>query len=134
MRTLCRLALALALAGAAHAQAPPEGQSNLLGDWSGVGYQVNGAGPQDDWTILLEIRAGLTSHIEYPSLGCTGDLLQLSASSEEIEFREQITEGDCITRGRIIVRYRDNRVLWFWHAPKSTDSASAVLFRAAPGS
>ena len=124
MRTLI-LAAIMALAAPAHAD--NAGHARMIGNWSGTGYQVGPAGPQTSWTISLTVRADITSRIEYPSLGCKAVLHELKRGGDEIEFREEITEGDCITGGTINVRYRDNRVFWFWSKPDAGADASPVL-------
>jgi len=125
MRTILTLATALALAAPASAQ--------IAGTvWTGTGYQVGPEGPQSYWSISLDVQSGKTSRIEYPSLACKAVLHELKRSGDEIEFREEITEGDCVTGGTVNVRYRDNRVFWFWSKPASGADASAVLYRDQP--
>lgn len=125
MRIILTLAAAIALAGPASAQI----QS---GAWTGTGYQVGSNGPQSSWTISMNVHADSASRIDYPSLGCKAVLHQLKRHSDEIEFREEIREGNCITGGTINVRFRDNRVFWFWSKPESGADASAVLYRDQP--
>lgn len=127
---LAILAAAIALAAPATAQT---GHAKMIGgDWTGVGYQVGPTGPQMSWTISLTIRADITSRIDYPSLGCKAVLHELKRGGDEIEFREEITEGDCVTDGTINVRFRDNRIFWFWSKPSAGADASAVLYRDQP--
>lgn len=124
------LAVAIALAAPVSAQT---GQARMIGgSWTGVGYQVGPTGPQMSWTISLEVRAGVESRINYPSLGCKATLHELKRDGEEITFREQITEGACIDDGRITARFVDNRVFWFWSKPNAGADASAVLYRDTP--
>lgn len=129
MRTLI---LAAIIAFTAPAQAQNAGHARMIGNWTGTGYQVGPSGPQMSWTISLTVRADITSRIEYPSLGCKAVLHELKRGGDEIEFREEITEGDCITGGTINVRYRDNRVFWFWSKPDAGADASAVLYHDQP--
>ena len=125
MRIIPAIAAAIAFAGPASAQIPS-------GAWTGTGYQVGPDGPQSTWSIVLDIHADITNRIDYPSLGCKAVLHALERSHDEIEFREEITEGNCITGGTVNVRYRDNRVFWFWSKPSSGADASAVLYRDQP--
>jgi hypothetical protein len=118
---------------AAPAYAQNAGHAEMIGGtWTGIGYQVGPLGPQMSWTISLNIRADITSRIEYPSLGCKAVLHELKRGGNEIEFREEITEGDCVTDGTINVRYRDGRVFWFWSKPDVGADGSAVLYRDQP--
>ena len=125
MRIILTLAAAIALAAPASAQ--------IAGSvWTGTGYQVGPDGPQMSWSVLLDVGADNTSRIEYPSLGCKAVLHELKRSGGEMEFREEITEGDCLTGGTVNVRLRDDRVFWFWSKPGSGADASAVLYRDQP--
>jgi hypothetical protein len=117
---LLMLAL-IAVAAPAHAQAP--------GDWRGVGLQVGREGAQSSWTISMRVRADGVSRIEYPSLGCKATLHEVRRQPTEIEFREEITEGPCIDRGRLVVRPMDGRLWWYWHDAEGRADASAVLYR-----
>jgi len=127
---LAILAAAIALAAPASAQT---GHAKMIGgSWTGIGYQVGPTGPQMSWTLSLDIRAGAESQIDYPSLGCKATLHELKRGGDEITFREQITEGDCIDGGRITARLVDNRVFWFWSKPDAGADASAVLYRDTP--
>ena len=131
MRIILTLAAAIALASPASAQ--NAGHAEMTGGaWTGTGYQVGPNGPQSNWSISLNVRADITSRIEYPSLDCKAVLHELKRGGDEIEFREEITEGDCVTGGTVNVRYRDNRVFWFWSKPQSGADASAVLYRDQP--
>ena len=120
LRTLLMLAL-IAGAAPAHAQ--------MAGDWRGVGLQVGREGAQSSWTISLRVHANGAAYIEYPSLGCKATLHEVRRLSSEIEFREQITDGDCIDGGRLVVRPMDGRLWWYWHDAEGRADASAVLYR-----
>jgi hypothetical protein len=115
-----------ALAPSALAQAPADGV------WKGTGLQVGADGVQSTWTIRMTIRQHGRSEIEYPSLGCKGELTQIANGVEGFEFNERITDGkeNCIDRGRIVVKQRSGRVFWFWYMPGGGPAdASAVLYR-----
>jgi hypothetical protein len=122
----------LALAALAALAAPAQAQ--MSGGWQGVGLQAGPSGVQSTWTISMTVRSDIASRIEYPSLGCTGTLHELSRSRDEIEFREEITAGPCIDGGRIVARLRDGRLSWFWYIPGGNAGvdASAVLYRESP--
>ena len=118
-RTLLGLAL-LAIAAPAHAQ--------IAGEWRGVGLQVDRQGAQSSWTISMRVGSE-ASRIEYPSLGCKAVLHELRRTATEVEFREEITDGACIDRGRLVVRPMDGRLWWYWHDAEGRADASAVLYR-----
>lgn len=123
-RTMIVALAAAILAAPAFAQAPADGV------WSGTGLQVGSDGVQSTWTIRMTIRQHGKSEIEYPSLGCKGELTQIANGVEGFEFNERMTEGNCIDRGRIVAKQRSGRVFWFWYMPGGGPAdASAVLYR-----
>jgi hypothetical protein len=119
-----------ALAGLALAASPAHAQG-LIGQWQGVGLQVNPDGSEQTWDIRLTLRADITSRIEYPSLSCKGELKELSRKPDAIEFEEKITSGDCEDAGRLLLTLRGGRLGFFWWKPGSPVDASAVLHAAA---
>ncbi len=126
LRTLL-LAAALLIIAPAHAQT-----ATLSGAWRGIGFQVGPAGAQMSWDVILHVHADMTSRIEYPTLACRGVLHELRRSAAEIEFREEITEGDCFDGGLITARLESGRVFWFWRKPGIATDATAVLYRDQP--
>ncbi|HEX5007192.1 MAG TPA: hypothetical protein VFV70_08780 [Hyphomonadaceae bacterium] len=131
---MLRMLLILAcIAGAApaHAQLSDSLVSGgqLSGEWRGVGWQVDPGGTQSSWTISMRVAAG-SAAIDYPSLGCRARLHEVRRHADEIEFREEITQGPCIDRGRLVVRPMDGRLWWYWHDAQGRADASAVLYRA----
>lgn len=125
MRTL--LIAALLIAAPAHAQT-----TGLGGAWHGVGFQVGPTGPQMSWDVVLHVRDDRTSRIEYPTLACRGVLHELRRSASEIEFREEITEGDCFDGGLVTARLEAGRIFWFWRKAGVASDATAVLYRDQP--
>jgi hypothetical protein len=120
----------LAIAGLAMLASPAFAQAPADGVWTGTGLQVDRAGVQSSWTIRMTIQQGGQSEIEYPSLGCKADLTPVANGHDGFEFNERIVEGDCIDRGRIVVKQRSGRVFWFWYQPGGGEAdASAVLYR-----
>src|SRR5262249_15794069 len=87
-------------------------------------------GIEETWDILLTIRPGTKSRIDYPSLNCMSELTVLARTPSEIEFREDVINGDCITGGRISARLVEKRIFWFWHMPggQFPADASAVVY------
>ena len=128
MRTLVIAACFIA----APALAQPGNQKLAPGDWYGIGQQVGPSGIQSTWTIELSITGGEDAAISYPSLGCTAKLHRIMSTSNQLEFREEITTGNCIDDGRIIAILRNNRLFWFWSKPSAGADASAVLYRDQP--
>ena len=115
---------ATALAQPAHGQAPSDGV------WKGTGLQVGSGGAQSTWTIQLTVNQHGKSQIEYPSLGCKGELTQIANGVEGFEYNERITSGPCIDKGRIVAKQRSGRVFWFWYQPGGGEAdASAVLYK-----
>jgi hypothetical protein len=113
--------VALAAAAPAHAQ--------MTGGWTGTGLQVDRGGVQSSWTISMRVRADDWARIEYPSLSCKAKLYETRRTGAEIEYREEITEGNCITGGRLVVKLMDGRLWWYWHDAQGRADASAVLYR-----
>ncbi len=128
MRTL--IVAACLIAAPAHAQ--PGAQKLGPGDWYGIGQQVGPQGVQSTWTIELSLTGTDNAAISYPSLGCTAKLHRIMSTSNQIEFREEITAGNCIDHGHITAILRNNRLYWFWSKPSAGADASAVLYRDQP--
>ena len=129
IRVVIFVAFVAACAASAFAQ-PAFAQAPSDGVWKGTGLQVGADGVQSTWTIRLTVDQGGRSEIEYPSLGCKAELTQIANGHEGFEFNERITKGNCIDRGRIMVKQRSGRVFWFWYQPGGVDAdASAVLYK-----
>lgn len=126
MRTILIAAFLLT----APAMAQP-GQSIITGDWYGTGLQVGPEGVQSTWTIELSIK-GNRSEISYPSLACKSVLHRIASKPDQITYREEITEGDCIDGGSISATLENGRVFWFWTKPDLDADASAVLYPSGP--
>lgn len=119
-----------ALLVAAPAAAQPA-QKTMMGDWHGTGLQVDPGGVHSTWTIDLSITRERAT-ISYPSLACSGVLHRVTSTPTRIIFREEITEGDCITDGQISATLENGRLFWFWTKPELDADASAVLYPAGP--
>jgi hypothetical protein len=120
----------VALAGLALAGSPANAQS-MIGQWQGVGLQVNPDGREQTWDIRLTLRADIDSRVEYPSLSCKGELKAVSRKPDTIEFEEKITSGVCEDGGRLLLTLRGGRLGFFWWKLGSPVDASAVLHRSA---
>lgn len=77
------------------------------GKWTGSAFQYN---LQESWTIKFTCNSkeGLFL-IEYPSLECIGTLSIENITNDEIEFRENIQQGNCINNGKIILKRINNK-------------------------
>lgn len=102
--------------------------ANLEGVWHGAGYQFNN---NSSWTIKLTIIANKYS-IDYPSLGCGGDLRLISVNDNEMQFSEHITYGKniCAHHGRtVITKTGDNSAKFTWYYANGTKGSSGTLKR-----
>jgi hypothetical protein len=101
-----------------------------VGTWSGYGNQNNGT----NWTIRLSIVPGsvdsVVGKIDYPSLGCGGELTLKQASNSSIELFENLTYGmdRCVNQGTDVLKLSSNRKLEFsWFNPKGQQEATGKL-------
>jgi hypothetical protein len=126
--TLAILALFALGTPAAFAQ-----EESIIGQWAGLVLQNE---PSETYPVTLTINADGSGRIDYPMLGCGGDLTRERRNGDVIYFRERITYGDhCITNGTVGVYPRGRRLIWFWTGEGSSFpgmSASAVLTRDVP--
>jgi hypothetical protein len=93
--------------------------ARLGGLWEGEGYQFS---TQQRWTISMALQTGrsrrIAGIIAYPSLACGGELTLLAASRSEVRVREDITYGNCVDNGTIVVRpAADGRMDWKYYLP-----------------
>ncbi len=108
----------LALAGCMRAVSGHTGlPTTFFGAWEGRGSQPD---PPGEWTITARIMGGqpvggLVGTIAYPSLGCTGTLTLIAASSTGLELGERITTGPCEDGGIItLTPLQDGRLRYAW--------------------
>jgi hypothetical protein len=93
--------------------------ARLGGLWEGEGYQFS---TQQRWTISMALQPGrsrrIAGTIAYPSLACGGELTLLTASRSEVRVREDITYGNCVDNGSIVVRpAAGGRLDWKYYLP-----------------
>jgi hypothetical protein len=96
-----------------------EVRGRLAGVWEGEAVQRSN---QTSWTISMALQpagkqrpAGI---IAYPSLACGGELTLLAASRSEVRVREDITYGNCVDNGSIVVRQAaGGRLDWKYYLP-----------------
>jgi hypothetical protein len=92
----------------------PTNNPSIVGVWRGQGYQVVTDATASHWPIEMTIRDGAGT-IEYPSLGCGGDLARVSQVGTSTQYRETITHGsNCLSGAAIIVDYLDGKLTWTW--------------------
>lgn len=109
----------------------PSGFGRLAGVWEGEGNQFS---TDQDWTISMALQPGraqrIAGIIAYPSLACGGELTLLEASGTQVQVREDITYGDCIDNGSIVVRPASSgRLDWKYYLPDGTQDAASTLTR-----
>lgn len=91
------------------------------GIWTGSAYQYD---VNESWTIKFTCNSKEgTFLIEYPSLGCSGNLIIENISNNEIEFRENILNGSgtCNNNGVIKLKMLNNRKFaYLYYLPNSS--------------
>lgn len=98
----------------------PAGASACLGTWEGSAVQDG-----ERWTIAMVVTSTSGSRcgtIDYPSLGCGGDLLGCSARGARVHFRERYDRnpGTCAPAGTIEASCRGNSMVWVWRGSGMT--------------
>lgn len=105
----------------------------VVGKWHGVGHQYE---PVMDWDIVMTIEPGDTptgkriGTIEYPSLGCSGELIRLPEEGNTLVVQEQITnnpEQRCVPTGTIRFTHDDDKLEWKWFFPNGNEGAKSRL-------
>jgi tetratricopeptide (TPR) repeat protein len=81
------------------------------GAWRGMGRQTPPGRAAEYPVVMTLTRSG--GSIEYPTLNCTGTLTPLSSGGDSVEYREQITRGDCLS-GTVIISLVRDRLAWTW--------------------
>ncbi len=131
------------VAGCWTAPPPPAAISNVaprarvepIEHWTGTGHQWD---DDSHWemTLRLEPSAPVGGHfgwIEYPSLGCSGDLIREPDRGDDLIAREHITEDPehrCVDGGMMVIpRHRGATFHWRWRYPSGEEDADAELTR-----
>lgn len=98
----------------------------LYGKWSGIVQQF---GPGDyKGSYFAEITLeGNSGKMNYPTLGCGGELSFENEKEGIVSYREHISYGQkkCIDGGLIAVRPSGDSLQWAWNGPQAT--ASGIL-------
>jgi hypothetical protein len=109
------------------------GAGDLGGRWAGRGYQYNN---NSSWDIDLALRpgdGGIAGTIDYPSIGCSGELDLVSDEGQVLVVRERLTVNPrniCVDGGTIKVVMRvDGALDWRWYYDGGGEGASAVMTR-----
>ena len=141
-----RIWVACALAGGCFTSAPPPPISNATPPtarpvvaatveiWTGVGVQPDAA---SEWTIEMRINraAAVGSRlgtIDYPSLGCSSDLireLDRGATIVAVERLRVNPENACVDGGTIVLRDDGETLDWRWFYEDGHEGASSTLRR-----
>ena len=110
---------------------PAAAQSDISGQWAGIGFQVDRGGPQSEWTMQVALQANGSARVTYPSLQCEAVWSPLKGGPA-FSFRERITAGNCVDGGVATLIPARGRVFYFWtgEAEAPNVSASAVLYPA----
>ena len=143
-----RIWTAVVAAGCFRAPPPPPPISNAGGPaprsaprtleiWEGTGYQPDA---ESTWTIELRIRRDAAvgaqlGTIEYPSLGCAGELIRAPDRGTTIVATERLTvntESACVDGGTIVLRDAGDLLDWRWYYTNGEEGATSTLRRKPP--
>lgn len=113
---------------------PPAPYATVTGRWEGIGHQYD---DDSDWEIVMRLHATAPigeriGTIEYPSLGCTGELLRTRERAGTFTVQERLLENPeerCIDGGTIQFRRRPSGLDWRWFDAEGNEGASSVLTR-----
>jgi hypothetical protein len=108
-------ALMLSLALAAAFLASNAAGQTLKGRWSGLVDQTGPGALTDRYVATLSLD-GAAGAMDYPTLGCVGDVTFVGKSGEVSTYRESITHGPCIDGGTISVQPAKGGLVWSWSA------------------
>jgi hypothetical protein len=104
----------------------------VAGRWVGHGFQYNNNTSWDiDMSIGVDGRVAGT--IDYPGVGCSGELVHLRNEGPVLVVREQLTRNPgniCVDGGTIrMVMRADAAMDWRWYYEGGNEGASAVMSR-----
>lgn len=91
-----------------------QGQT-LKGQWSGLVDQTGPGAITDRYVATLSLD-GPAGAMDYPTLGCSGDVTFVSRNGSISTYRENITHGPCIDGGVISVQSATGGLVWTWTA------------------
>jgi len=122
---------------AAEAPRPKPGPyATVAGTWKGVGYQYD---IHTSWDLIMKLDAddvapnARVGTIEYPSMGCKGQLLREREEGNTFVVIEEITTNPgnaCVGRGRIKFERRGDELDWrYYYLMDPREAASAKLAR-----
>ncbi len=100
--------------------------SSFVGKWKGSGTQSNGS----SWDIHVKIAG--KSKIDYPSLGCGGDLILREKESNQWQLSEKLTYGkkNCVNNGKVVlIKKNKNELEYRWYYSNGKLSATGKLKR-----
>jgi hypothetical protein len=98
------------------ANTPLSGPAACIGTWDGSAALKD----EEPWTIAMVVAStngARCGTIDYPSLGCGGDLLDCSVRKGHVHFRERYgrNPGTCVPAGTIEAQCQDRSMVWTWH-------------------
>lgn len=116
------------------------------GTWTGTVQQYENTEQgalEETYPVELSLTSGavgpLVGSIDYPTLGCGGELSWLDMTEDSITLGESIAYDDtsdgnaCADGASMILRFVDDQTLaWEWFWPDGTLEAEATLAKAAP--
>jgi hypothetical protein len=96
------------------------GPAACLGTWEGSAVQDG-----EPWTIAMTVTSTSGKRcgaIDYPSLGCGGDLIGCSVRGARVHFREYYRRnpGTCAPAGTIDARCEGDSMVWVWQGSGMT--------------
>lgn len=109
--------------------------SEFDGTWKGIGHQFDTSTSWDIEIILkpdnYKIRYSAHHGINYPALGCGGELELISEDENFIVFSEKLEYGArrCINFGKtVLAKPENNSIKYFWYYPNGVKGAKGKLF------
>ena len=110
--------------------------ATIAGTWRGVGQQYD---IHTSWELVMKLDAKDVGYnerigtIEYPSLGCKGELLRENEEGNTFVVIEEISTNPgnaCVPRGRIKLERRGDNLDWrYYYLMDPREAASAQLTR-----
>ena len=113
---------------------PPAPYATVAGRWEGIGHQYD---DDSDWEIVMRLHATAPvgepiGTIEYPSLGCSSELVRKRERAGTFTVQERLLENPeerCIDGGTIQLHRRGRSLEWRWFDADGNEGASSVLTR-----
>ena len=107
----------------------------VIGRWAGAGIQVDWLGaPLEIPRIEVNFDSANHGTINYPTLGCAGELTRIGASETFIEYRETLTSGadKCPSGAFVSLRAAGDRWVYNWSVQSDWLRRDALSSQALP--